>query len=146
MAGENVINIVGTMGKDPELRYIPSGQALANFSVATNRRWKNGKTDEWDEETCWHNIVVWGELAENVAASLSKGNRVMVSGRLSNRSYEDREGVKKYVTEIVADQVGAELRFAQCQIERTERSSSAERPSPKSGASQDPAYSEEEPF
>ena len=119
MANENIINIVGTLGKDPELRYTTGGRGVCSFSVATNRKWK--KNDQWEEETCWHNVVAWAELGEHAAQSLEKGNRVMISGRLSNRSYEDREGNKKYITEIIADNIGAELRFATCQIERVER-------------------------
>tara|TARA_R110000764_G_scaffold148376_1_gene236276 strand:+ start:3406 stop:3828 length:423 start_codon:yes stop_codon:yes gene_type:complete len=121
MANENIINIVGTIGKEPELRYTTSGRGICSFSVATNRKWKNKQNDKWEEETCWHNIVAWAELGENAAASLVKGNRVMVSGRLSNRSYDDREGNKKYITEIIADNIGAELRFATCTVERIER-------------------------
>jgi single-strand DNA-binding protein len=123
MAGENVINVVGTLGKDPELKYTTGGRAVCTFSLATNRKWKD-KSDTWQEESCWHNTVVWGDLGENVAASLSKGSRAMVSGRLSNRSYEDREGNTKYITEIVADSVGAELRFATCVVERIQRDKS----------------------
>jgi single-strand DNA-binding protein len=119
-ASDNMIQITGTLGKAPDLKYIASGRAVVSFTVATNRRWKD-RSDEWKEETVWHNVTAWGELGENAAASLDKGNRVMVAGRLSTRSYEDREGNTKYVTEIIADSIGAELRFATCQIERTER-------------------------
>jgi single-strand DNA-binding protein len=138
MAGENVIHIVGTVGKDPELNYTTGGRAVAKFSVATNRKWK--QNDEWKEEATWHSIIAWSDLGENVAASLQKGNRVMVSGRLSIRSYEDREGNTKYSTEIVADNIGAELRFATCVVERIERDKSY---TPKSAAKEQPA---EEPF
>ena len=81
----------------------------------------NKATQEWQEETCWHNVTAWAELGENVAASLAKGNRVMVQGRLSTRSYDDKEGNKKYITEIIADNIGAELRWATCEVSRTER-------------------------
>lgn len=118
-ASDNLAIITGTLGKDPELKYTQGGTAVTTFSVATNRKWK--KNDEWQEETCWHNCVVWAELGEHVAQSLRKGNRVTVTGRISNRSYDDREGNKKYISEIVADSVGAELRFATAEVERIER-------------------------
>ncbi len=139
MANENILTIVGTLGKDPELRYTTGGRGVCSFSVATNRRWMNKQTNEWNEETTWVNVVVWAELGENVAASLNKGNRVIVNGRLSTRSYDDREGNKKYITELIADNVGAELRFATAQIERTERTG----PSDRAAAPQHPA---EDPF
>jgi single-strand DNA-binding protein len=147
---ENVITITGTLGKTPELRYTAGGRGVATFSVATNRRWMNKTTQEWQEETCWHNVTAWAELGENCAASLEKGNRVMVVGRLSTRSYEDREGTKKYITEIIADNVGAELRFATCSIEKTERSgpsgpTDASR-SAKPARPADPVYGDEAPF
>jgi len=140
-ATDNIIHITGTLGKDPELKFIQSGRAVCSFSLATNRKWKD-RADEWQEETCWHNVTVWGDLAENVAASLTKGNRAMVAGRLSTRKYEDREGVTKYITEIIADSVAAELRFATVIVERIERDKS------KSGGTNPPArsFSEEEPF
>lgn len=136
-ASDNMIQITGTLGKDPELKYIPSGRAVVSFSVATNRRWKD-RSDEWQEETVWHNVTAWGELGENAAASLNKGNRAMIAGRLSTRKYEDREGNTKYITEIIADSIGAELRFATCEIARTERT----QPTNQSAAPQ----TEEEPF
>ena len=136
-ASDNMIQITGTLGKDPELKYIPSGRAVVSFTVATNRRWKD-RSDEWKEETVWHTVTAWGELGENAAASLNKGNRAMIAGRLSTRSYEDREGNTKYVTEIIADSIGAELRFATCQIERTERNKPTNQPAKP--------HAEEEPF
>jgi len=131
MSNENVISITGTLGKDVELRYTTGGRGVSSFSVATNRRWM--KDNEWQEETCWHNVTAWGELGENVAASLQKGNRVMVTGRLSTRSYDDREGNKKYITEIIADNIGAELRFAQVTVARTERTGPSDREQSNAG-------------
>lgn len=138
MSNDNQAIITGTIGKDPDLRYIASGSAIVKFSVATNRRWKNKTSDEWLEETCWHNVIAWGELGENVAASLTKGSRVTVTGRISNRSYEDREGVTKYTSEIVADSVAADLRFATAQVERTERTTAAAPAQPAHDSSADP--------
>ncbi len=118
-ASDNLAILTGTLGKDPELKYTAGGNAVTTFSVATNRKWK--KNDEWQEETVWHNIVAWGPLGEHCAQSLSKGNRVTVTGRISNRSYDDREGNKKYISEIIADNVGADLRFATVEVERIQR-------------------------
>jgi len=134
---ENSITVVGTLGRDPELRYTTSGRGVTSFSLAINRRWKNKTTDEWDEETTWLNVVAWGDLGENVAASLTKGNRAIVNGRISVRSYDDREGNTKYITEIVADNIGAELRFASAVVERTERDKAPR---------QQTVYGDEEPF
>lgn len=134
---ENSITVVGTLGRDPELRYTTSGRGVTSFSLAINRRWKNKTTDEWDEETTWLNVVAWGDLGENVAASLTKGNRAIVNGRISVRSYDDREGNTKYITEIVADNIGAELRFASAVVERTKRDKAPR---------QQTVYGDEEPF
>jgi single-strand DNA-binding protein len=151
MAGENILNIVGTLGRDPELRYTTSGRGVCSFSVATNRRWM--KDNEWQEEVEWVNVVVWGDLGENCAASLAKGNRVMVQGRIATRSWETKEGDKRYMTELVADHVGAEMRWAQLQIERIVRDQAPVPDDPKGGnggggggKSADPVYGEDEPF
>lgn len=93
--------LVGNLGKDPELRYTPSGTAVCNFSIATTHRFKD-KQGEQQEETTWHNIVVWAGLAEVCGKYLEKGKQVYIEGRIQNRSYEDRDGNKKYITEIVA--------------------------------------------
>lgn len=94
--------VVGYLGKDAETRFTQSGVAVTKFSVATSRRWKD-QSGEWKEETDWHNVVVWRQ--ENLANYLTKGKQVFVEGRLQTRSYEDQDGVKRYVTEIVADEV-----------------------------------------
>ena len=99
--GINKAILVGNLGQDPEMRYTQSGQPLTTFSVATNRRW-TGTDGEPQEETTWHNIVAWGKLAEICNEYLSKGRQVYVEGRLQTRQYEDREGVTRYRTEIVA--------------------------------------------
>jgi single-strand DNA-binding protein len=95
--------VLGNLGKDAETKFTPSGVAVTKFSVATSRRWKDTQSDEWKEETDWHNIVLW--RSENLANYLTKGKQVYVEGRLQTRSYEDRDGAKRYVTEIVADAV-----------------------------------------
>ena len=100
----NKVIIVGNLGADPELRYTQGGQAVANFRVATNEKWTN-KEGEGQERTEWHRIVVWGRQAENCEKYLSKGRQVYVEGRLQTREWEDRDGNKRYTTEIVAQNV-----------------------------------------
>ncbi len=99
----NKVILLGHLGRDAETKFTPSGVAKTTFSVATNRRWKDQQTGEWKEETDWHNIVLWRQ--ENVANYLTKGKQVYVEGRLQTRNYEDKEGKKVYITEVVADDV-----------------------------------------
>ena len=101
MAGVNKVILVGNLGKDPELRYTPSGQAVATFSLATNRRWKD-KDGQAQDQTEWHNIVTWGRQAEVSKEYLKKGSPVYIEGRIQYRTYNDRDGNKRYITEIVA--------------------------------------------
>ena len=104
MASVNKVILIGNLGRDPEIRYLPSGQAVANFTVATNDRWtdREGKPQERTE---WHRIVVWAKQAENCANYLSKGRSVYIEGRLQTREWEDKEGQKRSTTEIVAQNV-----------------------------------------
>ncbi|HEY9167479.1 MAG TPA: single-stranded DNA-binding protein [Candidatus Kryptonia bacterium] len=104
MAGKSVnkVILIGNLGKDPELRYAPSGSAVATFSVATNEQWKDQQGNP-QERTTWHNIVVWGKLAEIAAEYLKKGRKVYLEGRIQYRDYEDKSGNKRYVTEIVVN-------------------------------------------
>ena len=97
----NKVILIGNLGRDAETRFTPNGVAKTTFSVATSRRWKDQQTGEWKEETDWHNIVAW--RMENVSQYLTKGKKVYIEGRLQSRSYEDKDGVKKYITEVVAD-------------------------------------------
>ena len=99
----NKVILVGHLGKDAETKFTPSGASLTRFSVATSRRWKDQQSGEWKEETDWHNISLW--RSENLAPYLTKGKQVYVEGRLQTRSYEDKDGQKKYSTEVVADDV-----------------------------------------
>ncbi len=99
----NKVILVGNLGKDAETRFTPQGAARTTFSVATSRRWKDQQTGEWKEETDWHNIVLW--RSENVATYLTKGKKVYLEGRLQTRSYDDKDGNKRYSTEVVADDV-----------------------------------------
>ena len=104
MASVNKVILVGNLGRDPELRYIQSGQAVANFSLATSDRWRD-KEGNNQERTEWHRIVVWGKSAENCAQYLQKGRSVYVEGRLQTREWEDKEGNKRQTTEVVAQAV-----------------------------------------
>jgi len=100
----NKIILVGNLGKDVELRYTPSGDAVASFSMATTERYKK-KNGEKVDETTWHNLVVWRQLAEVCAKYLHKGSKIYVEGKVSNRSYDDRDGVKKYISEVIVKEM-----------------------------------------
>jgi len=104
MAGINKVILIGNLGKDPELRYTPNSQAVATFSLATTEKWKD-KEGKFQEKTEWHNIVAWGKQAEICKEYLKKGSPVYVEGRIQHRSYDDKEGNKRYITEIVARMV-----------------------------------------
>jgi single-strand DNA-binding protein len=121
MANGNTVELIGNITRDPELRFTPSGAAVANFGLAVNRRWRNQQTNEWEEQVSFFDIVCWRELAENVAESLTKGSRVMVSGRLDQRSWETDQGEKRSKVEVVADEIGPSLRWATAQVTRNER-------------------------
>ncbi len=104
MASVNKVILIGNLGRDPELRYTKSGQAVANFSIATNDRWTD-KQGQQQERTEWHRIVTWGKTAELCAQYLSKGRSAYIEGALQTREYEDKEGIKRYTTEVVAQRV-----------------------------------------
>ncbi|GAA3393431.1 single-stranded DNA-binding protein [Streptomyces roseoviridis] len=120
MAGETVITVVGNLVEDPELRFTPSGAAVAKFRVASTPRTFDRQTNEWkDGESLFLTCSVWRQAAENVAESLQKGMRVVVQGRLKQRSYDDREGVKRTVFELDVEEVGPSLRNATAKVTRT---------------------------
>jgi single-strand DNA-binding protein len=122
MAGEPPITVIGNLTSDPELRFTPSGAAVANFTVASTPRTLDRQTNEWrDGETMFLNCSVWRQVAENAAESLTKGMRVIVTGRLKARSYETREGEKRTVFEIEVDEVGPSLRYASAKVTKTTR-------------------------
>jgi single-strand DNA-binding protein len=121
MTTASATTITGNLTRDPEIRYTREGQATTTLGVAVNRRWQNRETGEWDEATSFFDVVTWRELAENVALSLTKGMRVVVSGRLEQRSWETEEGDRRFKVEVVADEVGASLRFATAEVHRIER-------------------------
>jgi single-strand DNA-binding protein len=118
----NSITISGNITREPEMRYTPSGISKVTFGVAVNRSWRNQQTQEWEEQTSFFNVVAWRQLAENASASLAKGARVVVSGRLEQRSWETEAGEKRSIVEIVADDIAASLRFATAEIHKVERS------------------------
>ena len=123
MSGETTLTIVGNLAGDPELRFTPSGQGVANFTVASTPRTFDKAKNEWvDGETLFMRCSLWREAAENVAESLTKGTRVIVTGRLVQRSYETREGEKRTVVELQVDEVGPSLRYATAKVTRTQRS------------------------
>lgn len=123
MAGETTITVIGNLTNDPELRFTPSGSAVANFTIASTPRTFDRQSNEWkDGETLFLRASVWREAAENVAESLTKGMRVIVNGRLKSRSYETKEGEKRTVIELEVDEIGPSLRYANAKVNRTQRS------------------------
>ena len=122
MAGETIITVVGNLTDDPELRFTPSGAAVANFTVASTPRNFDKNTNEWvDGEAMFLRCSIWRQAAENVAESLQRGMRVVVQGRLKARSYETREGEKRTVLEIDVEEIGPSLKFATAKVNRTSR-------------------------
>jgi len=163
MAGDTTITLIGNLTADPELRFTPSGAAVANFTVASTPRTFDRQTQEWkDGEAMFITCAAWRNLAENVAESLTKGSRVIVSGRLRSRSYEGREGERRTVFEIEVDEIGPSLRYATAKVTRTSSSGggsyqggapagapAGEWAAPAAGADNDPwanAQSDEPPF
>jgi single-strand DNA-binding protein len=123
MAGDTVITVIGNLTDDPELRFTPSGAAVANFTVASTPRTFNRQSNAWEDgETLFLRCSIWRQAAENVAESLTRGTRVVVQGRLKSRSYETREGEKRTVMELEVDEIGASLAFATAKITRASRS------------------------
>ncbi len=124
MAGETVITVVGNLTADPELRFTPSGAAVASFTVASTPRTFDRNSNEWkDGEALFLRCSIWRQAAENVAESLTRGMRVIVQGRLKQRSYETREGEKRTVIELDVDEVGPSLKYASAKVNRTQRGS-----------------------
>src|ERR1700761_695625 len=156
MAKHNTVVLVGNVTRDPELRFTPSGQATATFGLAVNRRWQNRQSQEWEEATSFFNIVCWREMAENVSESVTKGSRIIVTGRLEQRSWETPDGDKRSQVEVIADELGPSLRWATAQVVRNERrgpggdnSGGGEAPSraARTASNEPPPYSDdEEPF
>ena len=130
---DNQVTLVGNITNDPELRFTPSGSAVANFTVAVNRRFKQG--DQWEDKLDgFFNCSCWRDMAENVAESLRKGTRVVVVGRLQQRSWEDRDGNKRTQVEVQVDEVAPSLRWATATIQKSQRSSGSSAPQSSGGA------------
>ncbi len=154
MTTGNTVTLVGNITRDPELRFTSSGQATATFGLAVNRRWQNRQTQEWEEATSFFDVVCWREMAENAAESLVRGARVMVTGRLDQRSWENADGDKRSKIEVVADEIGPSLRWATAQVTKNERrgptDAAASPPTPvpaRPTADQSAGYGyDEEPF
>ncbi|MFZ2177560.1 MAG: single-stranded DNA-binding protein [Rhodococcus sp. (in: high G+C Gram-positive bacteria)] len=122
MAGDTVITVIGNLTADPELRFTPAGAAVANFTVASTPRTFDRQTNEWkDGEALFLRCNIWREAAENVAESLTRGSRVIVSGRLKQRSYETREGEKRTVVELEVDEIGPSLKYATAKVNKANR-------------------------
>ncbi|WP_420749648.1 single-stranded DNA-binding protein [Rhodococcus sp. O3] len=122
MAGDTVITVVGNLTADPELRFTPAGAAVANFTVASTPRVFDRQSNEWkDGEALFLRCNIWREAAENVAESLTRGSRVIVQGRLKQRSYETREGEKRTVVELEVDEIGPSLRYATAKVTKAGR-------------------------
>jgi single-strand DNA-binding protein len=122
MAGETVVTIIGSLGQDPELRFSPSGAAVCNFSVGSTPRTFNKQTNEWvDGDTLWMRCAVWRDAAEHCAETLERGMRVIVTGRLKQRTWEDKDGLKRTVVEMDVDEVGPSLRYATAKVTKASR-------------------------
>lgn len=148
---DSTVTLVGNLTRDPELRFTTGGRGTASFGLAVSRRYQ--VNNEWQEQTSFFNVVAWGTLAENAAASLNKGHRVIVTGRLEQRSYDDKEGQKRTIVEIVADEIGPSMRWARAEIEKIGRDGGNSGGgggfsggNSGGGRAPDPVYGDEEPF
>jgi single-strand DNA-binding protein len=148
---DNTITVVGNITRDPELKFLNSGQAAVRLSVAVNRRWQNRQTQEWEERVSYFEVTGYGSMAENAANSLTKGTRVLVTGRLEQRSWETENGDKRSIVEINADEIAPSLKFATAVVTRTPRAEgsnfqpSGDRPTPRNNEPTSYAF-DEEPF
>ena len=139
MAGDTTITLVGNLVDDPELRFTPSGAAVAKFRVASTNRFFDKNTNEWkDGDSLFLQCNIWRQAAENVAESLTKGMRVIVTGRLKQRSYETKEGEKRTVFEVEVDEVGPSLRNATAKVTRTQRAGGTSGSAPATDFNDDP--------
>ena len=117
----NTVTLVGNVTRDPELRFTPSGQATASFGLAVNRVWNDRQTNERKEAVSFFDIVCWREMAENASESITKGSRIIVTGRLEQRSWEGQDGEKRSKIEVVADEIGPSLRWATAEVRKNDR-------------------------
>ena len=146
------ITVVGNVTRDPELKFLNSGQAALRLSIAVNRRWQNRQTQEWEERVSYFEVSAYGPMAENAANSVQKGARVIVTGRLEQRSWETDNGDKRSIVEIAADEIAPSLRYATAVVTKTPRAeggnfSSGDRPTPRPASNEPSTYAfDEEPF
>lgn len=142
----NHMTIVGNLTRDPELRFLASGQAVCNMGLASSRRYQ--QNGEWQEQTSFFNLTVWGEQGQNCAASMSKGMRVVVTGRLETREYE-HDGQKRMGHDVIVDEIGPSLRWATAAVDKVARTggtaAATPAPAPAERASHDPIYGDTEP-
>ena len=148
---DNTVTLVGNVTRDPEIRYTPSGQTVATFGLAVNRRWQNKATNEWEEHVSFFDVKCWAQMAENVAESVPRGTRVLVTGRLEQRSWETDNGEKRSKVEVVADEVAPSLRWATAQVQKIDRRDGAPAGGSSGGggrpvANEPTNYDGEEPF
>lgn len=136
--------IIGRLGADPELRFTANGKSVCSFSLAVERRYK--QNDEWTGVTTWYNVSLWDAMAENVAASLHKGDRVICVGMAEMREYEAKDGTKGKSLDFRCEAIGADLKWARVEIEKVEREKSYKDGSTTTSRAADPKYGEEEPF
>ena len=132
---DNTVTLVGNITRDPELRFTPTGQATATFGLAVNRMWTDRQSGERKEAVSFFDVVCWREMAENATESLTKGSRIIVTGRLEQRSWDNQQGEKQYKIEVVADEIGPSLRWATATITRNERRTPGEGGAPQGGQS-----------
>jgi single-strand DNA-binding protein len=149
---DNTVTLVGNVTRDPEIRYTPSGQTVATFGLAVNRRWQNRQNNEWEEQTSFFDVKCWSQMAENVSESVQRGTRVIVTGRLEQRSWETDTGEKRSKVEVVADEVAPSLRWATASVQKIERNAAAGGGGGATGgggrpvANEPSTYEGEEPF
>ena len=147
---DNNVTLVGNVTRDPEIRYTPNGQTVATFGLAVNRRWQNRQNNEWEEQTSFFDVKCWSQMAENVSESVQRGTRVIVTGRLEQRSWETDNGEKRSKIEVVADEIGPSLRWATAQVSKIERSQAGGGAGTSGGgrpvANEPSTYDGEEPF
>ena len=122
---DNVITVSGNLTRDPELRFTQTGQARTVCAIAVNRRWKNRHTDDWEEHVSFFDVICWSQLGENAAETLKKGMRVIVSGRLESRTWEDDNGQQRHKVDIVADDIAPSLRWAVAEVTKIAAASDA---------------------
>lgn len=141
MASLNKVMLIGNLGKDPEVRYTTSGSAVASFSLATTEKYK-AKNGDWEEKTEWHNVVMWGRLAEIAGEYLSKGKTVYIEGRLQTRKWQDKDGRDRYSTEVVGDK----MQMLSGKTDGAKPRDKEREPAPYQGGFDDPAVCDDIPF